>query len=148
MIIRAGSGISGSRVPENFSGTRTQNWVRVPENIALWVVSIINQTCKRWVFKWVAGGKKFSDMQIQCCYTEKLFKLRISWISIVGRCLVSTSRGLLLDRLRWYCFGSGIGSGRVLSSGIRVSNYPTRPSPSQLAKFHICPQISAMKSIN
>ena len=27
---RAGSGISGSRVPENFSGTRTQNWVRVP----------------------------------------------------------------------------------------------------------------------
>ena len=44
---RAGSGISGSRVPENFSGTRTQNWVRVPENVALWVVSIINQTCKR-----------------------------------------------------------------------------------------------------
>ena len=44
---RAGSGISGSRVPENFSGTRTQNWVRVPENIALWVVSFINGTCKR-----------------------------------------------------------------------------------------------------
>ena len=46
-LTRAGSGISGSRVPENFSGTRTQNWVRVSENIALCVVSIINQTCKR-----------------------------------------------------------------------------------------------------
>ena len=46
MCTRAGT---GSRVPENFSRTRTQNWVRVPENIALWVISSINQICKRWV---------------------------------------------------------------------------------------------------
>ena len=80
-------------------------------------------------FKWVADGKKFSDVQIQWCYNEKLFQLRISWISIVVRCLVSTLRGLHLYQLSWHCFGSGIGSRRVLSSGARVSNYPTRPSP-------------------
>ena len=28
-------------------------------------------------------------------------------------------------------FGSGIGSGRVLASGVRVAKYPTRHSPTQ-----------------
>ena len=65
-------------------------------------------------------------------------------------CLVSTPRGLLLDRLSWYCFGSGIGSGRVLSLGVRVSNYPTQPSPTnnkkQTNQARVCKIPSEMTS--
>ena len=63
-------------------------------------------------FKWVAGGQKFSDMQIQCCYTENLFKLRLSWISIAGRCLASTSSEAYCW-IGWVGIASGQVSGRV-----------------------------------
>ena len=62
--------------------------------------------------KWEVGDKKFSDMQIQCCYTEKLFKLRISWISIAGRSLASTSRETYCW-IGWVGIASGQVSGRV-----------------------------------
>ena len=41
-----------------------------------------------------------------------------------------------MDLLSGHCFGSGIGSVRVLSSGVRVSNYPTRPSPN--VNIYVC----------
>ena len=69
-ISRAGSGISGSRVPEHFSGTRTQNLVRVPENSALWVVSIINHTCKIWVLSEKLAVKSF----LTCKYNVVILK--------------------------------------------------------------------------
>ena len=67
-------------------------------------------------------------MHIQYCYTEKLFKLQICWISIVGRCLVSTYKKAYCW-IGWVGIASAQVSGRVLNSGIWVSNYPTRPIP-------------------
>ena len=79
-------------------------------------------------FKWVAGGKKITDMQIQCCYIEKLYKLRISLISIAGRCLVSTSREAYCW-IGWVGIASGQVSGRV-GYWVRVFGYQL-PDPTQ-----------------
>ena len=52
-----------------------------------------------------------------------------------------------MDQLNWYCFGSGFGSGRVLISGVRVSNYPTRPSPNQNSAMDL-PRLQTKKISN
>ena len=91
-LTRAGLGISGSRVPKNFSGTRTQNWVRVPENIASWVESIINQTCKRWVTKGrsMAVTKSFYDMSYEvsgtvviCWKAMSNYRISSTYLSVI-----------------------------------------------------------------